>query len=1053
MNDDVLARRLLGWQTTEDEDVVVGVVPASTTSSVIQRALTLLSSEDECILDFSNHPNNSRRDPLSIVIGYHQLISTCLDNGGTAAPLSSLSFSSRGDSNECIKLACDIFRRANDKIISALRDSSSSSGGNKINNNGPMDLALRHLRMIIGNIHTRVVADIRLMGPIYRGFCSLAEVLNSTLSLGVVVVEDNIPSSMNTATALLLLDQEFTHVLESASTCLLQLGLLDEGLNWVETMLLRMKDSSETSSSTTTTDNYDVGYDYSREIKKKKNVIIFLLARVTSLAAMSIAAGDRRHRRSSGAAVAKVSLPRMGGKKKEEDSGIGLVRRLIRCASLSLLAEAIFANDSINKSCTDGQSELFDMAKELGVKAERFLLKLLLGGDILDHSRGGTSAAFVCGRVLECFIDMPSSSLQSYGEDDKNAALVNVSIGKLKLMKKILCHVFVTANLSFVIPSRTLIDFIECVLFVDIPACYHLLRHLGSSSTTMRILQRRTEELLAYYVQTLENASHSLCLPVLDDEGDAQRRSMMIQQHQLLIRWLAPTASARYANDNRCNHSLTNEVLLHIIQRRITLSCSVNDDGHSPDDAAHLTSLLSQLLFQQQTEVSHRRNIATLLIRLLSLSSGTTVDASKELTNVTQELTNVTQITRQSLWVKLKQSGVLTQSRRRKRKKSNDITITDGSSMLQPDDMSTICLVLEALAKSGRIDNEVSGDMRSFWQDLLSDNFIFARGSSREVDRIAFLLSLSVGVAKASSKLSDFFLAFDADKHADADGVLPGNISPKSILDNVLNFVTVPLLGRINKRSNSVRRIVLQYSCISLIDAISECVGREFPETQVERMSEILKDTVVLASASESNHAIVLQHLVTSTASNMGSAIRSDFNDKSLRQLAECINYTLAKSSWYYVAPCISSLDDFLQTLPKHLKGIVNKMPELARKPSMARMLFTARLKKEVFSIAMEETIDPTTLPVSYAVQNECRFLLWCCNGPATKYSLSYLGDESILLKSGSKVYVQRKEGKVVTVVITSSDGEFTTSSEILSAINTCKFDSHSMKTNCEIRL
>jgi hypothetical protein len=704
------------------------------------------------------------------------------------------------------------------------------------------------------------------------------------------------------------------------------------------------------------------------------------------------------------------------------------------------------------------------MAKELGLKAERFLLKLLLGGDTSSRGVSGTSTAFVFGRVLECFIDMPSSSsLQSYhhyGEedDDKNAVLlVTVSIGKLKLMKQIMCHVFVNANLSLVIPSpRTVINFIECVLFVDIPACYHLLRRglVGSSSSaTMRILQRRTEELLAYYVQTLENASHVLCLPVVDDDNAQQRQLTMIQQHHLLIRWLAPTASARYGNEDRCNHPLTNEVLLHILQRRITISCSVvNDDGHSPDDAAHLTSLLSQLLFHQQTEVAHRKNIATLLIRLLSSSSSSSGDATLD---AAEKLTNVRQVTRQSLWVGLKQSGVLV-SRRRKRKKSHAITTTtDGSSMLQPDDVSIICLVLEALAKSGRIDDEVSGEMRRFWQDILSDNFIFARGSSREVDRIAFLLSLSVGVARASSKLSDFFLAFDADKHPDADGVLPGNISPKSILDSVLNFVTVPLLGRSNnKRSNNVRRIVLQCSCISLIDAISECVGRVLPEAQVERMSEILKDTVVSASAHESIHAIDLQHLVISTASNMGNAIRSDFNDKSLRQLAECINYTLAKSSWYYVSPCISSLENFLHTLPKHLKGIVNKMPELARKPSMARMLFTARLKKEIFSIATEEMIDPTTLAVSYAIQNECRILLSCCNGSATKYSLSYIGDESILLKSGSKVYVQRKEGKVVTVVITpSDDGELTTSSEILSAINTCKFDSHSMKTTCEISL
>jgi hypothetical protein len=276
MNDDVLARRLLGWQTTDDEDGVGDDPAIRTTTSVIQHALTLLSSEG--VLDFSNHSNtttttnNNRRDPLSIVIGYHQLISKCLDNNGTQPALSSSSSSRDDSSNECIKLACEIVRQVNDKIISALRCDSNNN-----NNNGPRELAVRHLQMIISNVHPHVVTDIRLMGPIYRGFCSLAEILNSTLLLPGVEDDDGGTSSMTITTAPLLssLDQEFEHVLERASTCLFQLGLLDEGLNWVEQMLLRIKDSSEktttSSSSITTTDDDDnVRYDYSRETKKEE---------------------------------------------------------------------------------------------------------------------------------------------------------------------------------------------------------------------------------------------------------------------------------------------------------------------------------------------------------------------------------------------------------------------------------------------------------------------------------------------------------------------------------------------------------------------------------------------------------------------------------------------------------------------------------------------------------------------------------------------------------------------------------------------------------------
>lgn len=173
-----------------------------------------------------------------------------------------------------------------------------------------------------------------------------------------------------------------------------------------------------------------------------------------------------------------------------------------------------------------------------------------------------------------------------------------------------------------------------------------------------------------------------------------------------------------------------------------------------------------------------------------------------------------------------------------------------------------------------------------------------------------------------------------------------------------------------------------------------------------------------------------------------------------MQPLAETMNHLLAKSSWYYVAPGISSLDCFLQTLPYHLKrGIVTAMPALESKSSMARMLFTSRFKKEIFSVASEETIDPT-LDASYEIPQECRFLLNCCNGLATKGSVSFLGDASILLKSGSKVFVHRDEdGKVLAMVIAPNDGDLSSSSEILSAIDKSKYDSLSLSSNCEMKL
>jgi hypothetical protein len=82
--------------------------------------------------------------------------------------------------------------------------------------------------------------------------------------------------------------------------------------------------------------------------------------------------------------------------------------------------------------------------------------------------------------------------------------------------------------------------------------------------------------------------------------------------------------------------------------------------------------------------------------------------------------------------------------------------------------------------------------------------------------------------------------------------------------------------------------------------------------------------------------------------------------------LAETINRTLEESSWYYIAPGISSLECLMQAQPNHLKkGIVNVTPALGSKSSVMRKLFTSRLKKETYSVASEDTIDPTTLDAS----------------------------------------------------------------------------------------
>ncbi len=125
-------------------------------------------------------------------------------------------------------------------------------------------------------------------------------------------------------------------------------------------------------------------------------------------------------------------------------------------------------------------------------------------------------------------------------------------------------------------------------------------------------------------------------------------------------------------------------------------------------------------------------------------------------------------------------------------------------------------------------------------------------------------------------------------------------------------------------------------------------------------------------------------------------------------------------------------------------------IPSLAGETSLARMLFTSRLKGVVFSITSRATIDlANEMPLE-----EYRFLIdlcrrevndgWCC-----------VGVKNILLKSGSKVIVHRGEnGEVTAMIIAPATGhEQPSSSEIVSAITTSKFDIHSISSNCEMKL
>ena len=249
---------------------------------------------------------------------------------------------------------------------------------------------------------------------------------------------------------------------------------------------------------------------------------------------------------------------------------------------------------------------------------------------------------------------------------------------------------------------------------------------------------------------------------------------------------------------------------------------------------------------------------------------------------------------------------------------------------------------------------------------------------------------------------------------------------------------------------------MLQSICIQLIGALSECIGRdELTEAHVRRTGKIIKDATVPIStnAASSIHLLALRYGAVSTASKMGNLIHSEFSESSVKPLVQSINQTLETSSWYYIAPSIESLQHFINGLPKHLKGMVTKMPALTCEPSLAKMLFTSRLKGKVYCVTSGKTVESED-DASYSVVQESHFLCASFNNNSSRNeSWSFLGDKMVQIRSGSKVFVHRDDnGKVLAIVVAPSN-ENVASAEILSAMKESKFDTHSISSNCTMRL
>ncbi len=741
-------------------------------------------------------------------------------------------------------------------------------------------VVLYYLQCILNIIYPYIIQHrIRLLGPTYRSVCEISESFVSILEQDKLAMEKNVrtftsallsPSSEAEAAAgevvmagwrtfstllhqtmeeLRTIWNKFRGLLEQMTNHLL--GFLDEGLERIHLSLLTtnehghhhlyQKNNSAMSSSASAAE-------------KQSKIIVFLLARITSLIAMIMSGTCQFAIKDEQSVTSTTSSNSSGTADSVDGSGRSVnhlmtqfIKRLVRACHLSLLAQSSLEKQEEHDHTTNltPHRPYLRMVEELRPRVERYFTKVICDFD---------SKQRIAHRVgLESFMNLSSSDVMT--------GLHDYSLAKLYLMKVVMKKL-VVADSSMLPEPTILVHFYQSII-IDIPKCHRLFQ-FGCN------LHRQALGILQELLIVLEHASHVL----YRSSGKNELSSVMQeqkQQHYLLVSWLSPACGGNGNPMAMPNHPLTNEVVLHILQRRILSSCAL-DDRISQGDASHLLSLLTLLLFNQQTETYHRRNIATLLTRLLSSTS-------------------LKDLTRQSLWRSLSKACFINSAQRKRQRKPVDV---DRSS-LAADDVGIISWVLEALTSSRtqHIESEASYEMRQFWEEVMGNvSAVEHFTRSRDVTRATFLLSLSVGVIRSSSSLSDFFVAFDR------DGTVSHNVSPRDFMERFLAFIQpILLLRRRSKNSStSARHILLITVCIHVICALSQCDGIELPESQIDQIGSFLRDAVISASASTSVHAVGLQYCALSTVSKLGNTIRSNFGEVTLKVRYFCFCQTQINS-------------------------------------------------------------------------------------------------------------------------------------------------------------
>ena len=807
------------------------------------------------------------------------------------------------------------------------------------------EVALRYFQLIITEIHPHLNRKgyLKLLGPTYRLFSEVAEDFVSSLEGEMEKIERLVKAFLPSAGwgALSRLQKGLDSLLHTRNICF---GLFEQAGEHVIGFLSASLDRIQRALYCAESE------DTSALVKQSSKIVVFLFARLATLILLTLRRVQTLSSNQDTSAVEE--------RKEAKRLTKGFVESTINLVSLSSEAQSQLDSDVKDARRRD----FLQMVIGLQSKAEQYVVRIAT-----DFDSNKQSAAPL---LLESLIQIEQ-------ED------------QYKDLARLLLCVAVTKNLLGVdkIHLSACLDVMtrlfRAVTFDIVPSCYHCL-----SDQTRR--KKANELIWERLINVLESVSHTLCF---GDCENYDEHKILTRQHRMLLAYLA----------RKTNHPLTNQLLLQVMERRVVVSTSMDDD-YSIFDAIHLSTVLANLLFHERTGLTLRRSVAVVLFRILS-RTGQRDHAKMTVGNIMLKKLNDSNLT--------KTSG-------RKRKRSG------GANSLLAEDIATICWVIGALGRASanaqlNLGDAVRSELNRLWDCILDENSL-----SYGLPTL-FISSLAAGMMQTRN----------------AQAFLRAFAKQDVMREDLMKRIIAHCKRYIQSRQKSPRRDALIHSsCVELMGAAFTCFGNDPSEAEMKQMGSILVAVQSHAHSNSTTLGVELRYRAVSTASKFGAAA-SRLGDEALGPVKQIIIDSVKQKKWYNVSFNATTLHQFIlsMTSTSHKGGILRSV-----EGTRAKELLTARVKREQIYSVDDGTFSSLD-GISYSTAQEAQFLA-VRQGGAPPYIFSEGG--VCCVRAGSRAKVCRgRNGRVLSVLFYSSgcEGESTEDGE-LQANDTC-----TVSRNCSVRL